>query len=166
MFRTDLFDQCDSTCCLAAKWVEDKGCHRSHPARSRLLPVAALVQCRAGFPVLMILNFIVPPPRLSESCASRRLLRMILRRLFLVPVTRFPVLIILICFVSPSVNDPPFSSISAANNGLTSLRNVTQLRSALRVVGGEMITSGTTKNSHPFLFCLLPINRVLRHQGH
>ena len=39
-------------------------------------------------------------PRLSESCASCPLLTQILRRLF----------------VSPSVNDPPFSSISAANS--------------------------------------------------
>ena len=48
------------------------------------------------------------------------------------------------------------SSISAANNGLASLRNVTQLRSALRVVGREQISSGTTVSSYPFLFSLHP----------
>ena len=79
-------------------------------------------------------------PRLSESCASCPLLRQILRRLF----------------VSPSVNDPPFSSISAANYGLSSLQNVTQLRRALRFVGREQSSSGTTVDSHPFFFGLHP----------
>ena len=59
-------------------------------------------------------------------------------------------------FVSPSVNDPPFSSVSAANCGLSSFRNVTQLRSALRVVRREQISSGTTVDSHPFFFSLYP----------
>ena len=53
---------------------------------------------------------------------------------------------ILTFFVSPSVNDPPFSSISAENHGLTSLRSVTQLRSTLRVMGREHISSETTVN--------------------
>ena len=65
-------------------------------------------------------------PRLSESCASCPLLRQILERLF----------------VSPSINNHPFSSISA--------------RSALRVVEREQISSGTTVDSHPFFFGLHP----------
>ena len=49
-----------------------------------------------------------------------------------------------------------FSSVSAANYGLSSLRNVTQLKSVLRVVGREQISSGTTVDSHPFFFSLYP----------
>ena len=45
-FRADLFDFWGSTFCLAAKWVEGPGCHRSHPAKRRPLPVAAFVRCR------------------------------------------------------------------------------------------------------------------------
>ena len=63
--------------------------------------------------------------------------------------------------VSPSVNDPPFSSISAAKNELASLRHVTQLRSTLRVVEREQISSGTPVDSHPFFFGL---HRFLRHR--
>ena len=65
-------------------------------------------------------------------------------------------LAILTFFVVPSVNDPPFSSISAANNGLTSFRNVTLLRSALRVMGREQISLVTTVDSHPLFFGVHP----------
>ena len=114
----------------------------------------------------MIPTFIVAQhlPRLSESCAFCPLLRQILRRLLVSPATGLRVLLTLAPFVSPSVNDPPFSSISGANYGLTSLRNVTQLRSALRVVGREQISSGTTVNSHPFLFGRHPFIDFLRHR--
>ena len=77
-------------------------------------------------------------PERSEPCASCPLLVRISRRLV----------------VSPSVKDPPFSSISTANDGLSSLRNATQLTSHLRVVGREQIFSGTTVNSHPIFLGL------------
>ena len=88
-------------------------------------------------------------PRLSESCASCPLLKQILRHLF----------------VSTSVNDPPFSSISAANYGLRSLRNVTQLGSALRVVGRKQSSSTTTVDSHPFFLGLHPFITFLVIEG-
>ena len=120
------------------------------------LPVADVAA--TSLPVHMILTFVVTQhsPRLSESCGSRSLLRQILRRLFVAPATSLTVLLILAFFVSPSVIDLPFFFISAANNGLASLRNVTQIRCALRVVGTEQISSGTTLNSHPFLCGLHP----------
>ena len=95
---------------------------------------------RRGIVLCRWLRLFAQHPRLSESCASCPLLQQILRRLF----------------VSPSVNDPPFSSISTANYGLTSLRNVTQLGSALRVVGREQSSSGTTVDSLPFFLGLHP----------
>ena len=111
-----------------------------------------------GLPVLSILPFMVAQhlSRLSETCASCPFLWHILGHLLVSPATGLPVLLTLAPFVSPFVNDPPFSSISATNYGLTSLRNVTQLRSSLRVVGREQISPGTTVSSHPFLFGLHP----------
>ena len=66
----------------------------------------------ASLPELSTLTFTIAQrlPRLSESCASCPLLWQILRRLM-----------ILASFFVPSVNNPPFSSISATNNGLASL---------------------------------------------
>ena len=110
-----------------------------------------------GTLLLRLRLFAQRSPRLSAFRASRPLMRQILERLLVTPSTGFPVHAILTFFLSPSVNDPPFSSTSAANSGLTSLQNVTHLRSALRVMVREQISSGTTVNSHPFLFGLHPV---------
>ena len=86
-------------------------------------------------------------------------------RLFDVAATGFPELMILTFFVSPSVNDPPFSSISAANNGLTSLRKVTQLCSAQRVVGERTDHVRDDGEFAPIPLRSSPIHRFLRHKG-
>ena len=123
----------------------------------------------AGFPVLKILTFIVTQhsPRLSESCASCPLLRWILRRLLVSPATSLPVLKVLASFVVPSVSDPPFSSISAANNGFASLRNVchsTQVHTGSR---GERIDLVWDDGGFAPIPLRSPfIHRFLHHQRH
>ena len=82
---------------------------------------------------------------LPEPCASCPLLRQTLRRLS----------------VSPSVNDPPFSSISATNCGPSPVRGVAEMRSTRSVARDNRLLPGTAVDSHPFFLGLHPFVSLL-----